>query len=42
MSLTTTDTAYPFFLAQGYVAEEEVGDLFSEDQHALIKEWPKD
>ena len=42
MSLTTTDTAYPFFLAQGYVAEEEVGDLFSEDQRSLIKEWPKD
>jgi hypothetical protein len=41
MSLTTTDTAYEFFLAQGYSAEEEVGDLFSDDQHSLIKEWPK-
>ena len=41
MSLTTTDTAYEFFLARGYKAEEMVGDLFSEDQHSLIKEWPK-
>ncbi len=41
MSLTTTDTAYEFFLARGYTAEEEVGDLFSEDQHSLIKEWQK-
>jgi GNAT superfamily N-acetyltransferase len=41
MSLTTTDTAHPFFLARGYTPEEEVGDLFSDDQSALVKEWPK-
>ena len=41
MSLTTTDTAHAFFLARGYKPEEEIGDLFSDDQSALIKEWPK-
>ena len=42
MSLTTTDTARAFFLARGYSPEEEIGDLFSDDQSTLLKEWPKD
>jgi N-acetylglutamate synthase-like GNAT family acetyltransferase len=42
MSLTTTDTARAFFMARGYTPEEEVGDLFSEDQCTLLKEWPKE
>jgi ABC-type uncharacterized transport system permease subunit len=41
MSLTTTDTARAFFLARGYTPEEEIGDLFSDDQSTLLKEWPK-
>ena len=41
MSLTTTDTARAFFLARGYSPEEEIGDLFSDDQSTLLKEWPK-
>ena len=40
MSLTTTDTAYNFFLERGYTPEEEEGDLFSEAQNSLIKEFP--
>ena len=42
MSLTTTDTARAFFLARGYAPEEEIGDLFSDDQSTLLKEWPKE
>ena len=41
MSLTTTDTARAFFEARGYSPEEEIGDLFSDDQSTLLKEWPK-
>ena len=41
MSLTTTDTARAFFMARGYSPEEEIGDLFSDDQSTLLKEWPK-
>ena len=41
MSLTTTNTAHAFFLARGYTPEDEIGDLFSDDQSALVKEWPK-
>ena len=40
MSLTTTDTAYHFFLERGYKPEEEDGDLFSEAQNSMIKEFP--
>lgn len=39
MSLTTTETARQFYLARGYVAEDEEGDLFSNEQCALIKEF---
>ena len=40
MSLTTTDTAQAFFLARGYVPEEEEGDLFSDSGCSLIKQFP--
>jgi N-acetylglutamate synthase-like GNAT family acetyltransferase len=40
MNVTTTDTAYRFFLERGYTPEEEEGDLFSEAQNSLIKEFP--
>ena len=39
MNLTTTETARRFFEARGYVAEDEEGDLFSEEQCAMIKEF---
>ncbi len=39
MSLTTTETARRFYLARGYVAEDEEGDLFSDEQCALVKEF---
>ena len=39
MSLTTTETARKFFEARGYVAEDEEGDLFSEEQCGMIKEF---
>ena len=42
MSLTTTETARAFFMARGYTPEEEAGDLFSEDQCTLLKEWRKE
>jgi GNAT superfamily N-acetyltransferase len=37
MSLTTTETARPFFEARGYVAEDAAGDLFNDEQCVLIK-----
>ncbi len=37
MSLTTTETARRFHEARGYVAEDEAGDLFSEEQCVMIK-----
>lgn len=39
MSLTTTETARRFHEARGYVAEEEEGDLFSEEQCGMTKEF---
>ena len=39
MSLTTTETARKFYLDHGYVAEDEEGDLFSEEQCGMIKEF---
>ena len=39
MSLTTTETARRFYEARGYVAEDEEGDLFSEEQCGMIKEF---
>ena len=38
LSLTTTETARRFFVARGYVAEDEAGDLFNDEQCVLIKE----
>ena len=37
MSLTTTETARPFFLGRGYVLEEEEGDAFAEAELAMVK-----
>jgi N-acetylglutamate synthase-like GNAT family acetyltransferase len=37
MQLTVTETARPLFLSLGYVAEEEPGDIFSNDQNVLIR-----
>jgi histone acetyltransferase (RNA polymerase elongator complex component) len=39
MSLTTTETARQFYLARGYIAEDEEGDLFNDEQCVLIKEF---
>jgi ribonuclease-3 len=36
------DTARAFFLSRGYAPEEEIGDLFSDDQSTLLKDWPKE
>lgn len=38
--LTTTETARAFYLARGYVPEQEPGDLFFEDENVLVKEFP--
>ena len=37
MSLTTTETARQFYIDRGYVAEDEEGDLFSDEQCGMIK-----
>ena len=42
MQLTTTETARAFYMALGYVPEDEPGDIFSDDANVLIKEFPEE
>lgn len=37
MTLTTTETARQFYLDRGYTAEDEDGDLFADEQCAMVK-----
>ena len=37
IQLTTTETARAFYLALGYVPDDEPGDIFGNDENVLVK-----